>query len=105
MDGANRPYNVAVVVPELDELVEIATRLKLPVDSRSLLESAEVRALFSSELESCSAGFRPFELIERFILVDEPFTVESGLLTPTRKVRRWRILAHWAEEIGALYVD
>jgi len=35
-----------------------------------------------------AAGFRSFEAVNRFALLDEPFTPENGLLTQTLKMRR-----------------
>jgi long-chain acyl-CoA synthetase len=41
--------------------------------------------------------------VPRAIVVPEPWTVENGLLTPTRKIRREQVLKGFAPEIEAVY--
>lgn len=46
----------------------------------------------------------PFEQIRKFRILDRDFTVESGELTPTMKLRRSRVIENYKELIGELYV-
>ena len=47
--------------------------------------------------------FPGYAKVRRVILTREPWTVDNGLLTPTLKVKRARVLELFAEEIEALY--
>ena len=49
------------------------------------------------------APFADFERIHRFTLLDRPFTIEEGLLTPTMKLKRRAVAERFAKEIEALY--
>jgi long-chain acyl-CoA synthetase len=50
-----------------------------------------------------AAGFRAFEAVNRFAVLDEPFLPENGLLTATLKMKRNEIAARHADRIDALY--
>ena len=43
------------------------------------------------------------EKVRRFILADEPFTVENEQLTPSIKIRRHVIREVYGERLDALY--
>ncbi len=66
----------------------------------------QLQALLRAELDarvSTAAGFRPHERIGRFVLLDEPFTVENGGLSQTLKIKRTVVLERCAKQIEALY--
>jgi long-chain acyl-CoA synthetase len=83
--GQDRKFLGALVVPEPESG---ATREQV---------LAEVRA------RSHGPQLRSFEGVNRVALLDEPFTVENGLLTPTQKMRRNVIAARYADVIETLY--
>jgi long-chain acyl-CoA synthetase len=77
--GGNLPQPIAVVV-----LNEVA-RASLPAARQPL--SAD----FQAHLQRMNAGLDPHERLDCLVLTTVPWTVESGLLTPTLKARRPRI--------------
>ena len=99
--GDNRPYNVALVVPDLAALKTHAHQAgREPGDP---LHDPEVGELIRSELESHSAGFKGYERPRRFALALEDFTTANGLLTPTLKLKRRAVLERYRAELEALY--
>jgi long-chain acyl-CoA synthetase len=104
VDGANRPYNVAIVVPDLAAVQAWAREHRVADTSTdALLHSQAVHTLLEEELARTGAEFRGYERIEDFAVIGEPFSVENGLLTPTLKVKRRSALARYAPEFEALY--
>ncbi|KAJ7525564.1 hypothetical protein O6H91_17G056900 [Diphasiastrum complanatum] len=91
----------ALVVLNRDELHSILPSLHQET-SKSLDEIMEVKALVRAELNKfgtdCSFQIGPF------LLLDEPFTIGSGLLTPTMKLRRDAILSIYKDKIDALFI-
>jgi long-chain acyl-CoA synthetase len=54
-------------------------------------------------LVNAAQGFRAHERIVRFTLLDQPLSVEAGLLSQTLKVKRAVVLERFAREIGELF--
>jgi long-chain acyl-CoA synthetase len=50
-----------------------------------------------------AGGFRSFEAVHRFLVLDEPFSPENGLMTATLKLRRNLVAEHYAERIDQMY--
>ncbi|HSQ61958.1 MAG TPA: long-chain fatty acid--CoA ligase, partial [Polyangiaceae bacterium] len=100
--GADRPFNVALVVLAEDAIRTWARSEGLTL-SGDLTTDPHVRRLVASELEARSAGFRAFERPKDFVILSEDFTIENGLLTPTLKLKRREVLARHAARVEALY--
>ena len=87
--GGNLPQPIAVVV--LSE----AARASLPG------ARAQLAADLGSHLQRVNAGLDPHERLDCLVLTLHPWTVESGLLTPTMKARRPQIEASYAASVAA----
>jgi long-chain acyl-CoA synthetase len=102
--GQNRPWNVAIVVPNLANLRGWAQARGLgALDDDALRSHPEVRALLRQELDARSRDFRPFEKIRDFVIAEEEFTTANDLLTPSLKVKRRHVVRRWEFQIDAIY--
>lgn len=99
--GANKPHNVALVVPDPDSLKEWAS--KNGVDLSTAAGSERVNALIRGEIGKYAAHFKGFEKPKDFVLASEDFTTENGMLTPTLKLKRRNVLAKYESQLEALY--
>lgn len=93
----------ALIVPNMEALEKWAAAKGTAPD----LQSDAIRNLFKQELKREVAnrpGYRPDDRIASFSLVEEPFTVENGLLTQTLKVKRNQVSDRYREKIDALFV-
>ncbi|MEO8603887.1 MAG: long-chain fatty acid--CoA ligase [bacterium] len=99
--GENRPYNVALVVPELNALRHWAHNNGYQLGD--VTHDPRVRELIGGELDRLSADFKSFERVKQFALTSEDFTTENGMLTPTLKPKRRAILLKYAAALDALY--
>jgi long-chain acyl-CoA synthetase len=59
--------------------------------SAAAAERSELEASLAAHLEAVNALLDPHERLDCLVVVTQPWTVESGLITPTFKVRRNRI--------------
>ena len=60
-------------------------------------------ALYQEIVDGINLELSQFERIKRFRLLPREFTIESGELTPTVKVKRRAVEQNWAAEIEAMY--
>lgn len=87
--GDRRPYLVAVIVPE--------------VEKTKNLNDKKINEIISSEVNKANEGLSSIEKIRKFIIAKEPFSTENGLLTPTMKVRRHKVVEIYGETLDDLY--
>jgi long-chain acyl-CoA synthetase len=63
----------------------------------------KVIELIQSEVDQSNSFFGRYSQVKKFALLDEEWTIASGELTPTLKLKRKQILKKHASEIAALY--
>jgi long-chain acyl-CoA synthetase len=104
MLGDQRPYCVALLVPNFANLEAEAKAQGWPAGSRAeLLRSPGARSLYQRLVDELNTGLAPFETIKRFELLDRDLSAEAGELTPTLKVRRKIVSQTFAELIEGMY--
>jgi long-chain acyl-CoA synthetase len=97
--GDRCAYLSALVVPKRDVVEKYAREHRInAADYPELLKLERIRKLLETEVFRLQEGFAPFEQVKVVSLIPEPFTVENGLLTPTLKMRRPKILERWRAE-------
>jgi long-chain acyl-CoA synthetase len=84
--GDRRPHLVALLVPD----PEIA-------------KSADLQQRLQSAVDRVNADLSVVERVRRFILADEPFTIENEQMTPSLKIRRHVIGKTYGDRLAALY--
>lgn len=104
--GDNRKHLAALLVPNIENLQPFLKEKGLdgkPVEE--LVKSAELRALYQSHLRELNKQLSDIEAISAFSLLPHPFTQENEELTPTLKLRRKIVQAHYRDRIEAMYRD
>jgi long-chain acyl-CoA synthetase len=84
--GERKPHIVALIVPD----AEIA-------------DAPDLRARIERAVDRVNADVSVIEKIRRFILADEPFTIENEQMTPSMKIRRHVIGKVYGERLEALF--
>jgi long-chain acyl-CoA synthetase len=98
--GDERPYVVALIVPDWDALRADNGLLGEP---GSLERDAALRTRFGATVDQVNTGLASFETVKHFTLLERDFTEAEGELTPTLKKRRRVIAKHFQAEIDAMY--
>jgi long-chain acyl-CoA synthetase len=102
--GDRRRYAVALIVPEFAALERRLQDLGRPPAPRAdLVTRSDVIALYQEIVDALNHELSQFESIKRIALLPAEFSIETGELTPTMKVRRKVIEDRWREQIEALY--
>jgi long-chain acyl-CoA synthetase len=97
--GDNRNFCTALLSVDDEGLQAWATRTGHPADRHA----PSTMALLQQQVDAVNATLAPFETIKAFRVVDEPFTVDSGLLTPSFKVKRKVVALRFADVIDNMY--
>jgi long-chain acyl-CoA synthetase len=101
--GANKPHNVALIVPDFVALEKWAKAHEIEADRDGLLSHTKVLALLEAEVEKCNKGFKGFERIVDFLVDSEELTAQNGMLTQTLKPKRRSIMSQYGRDLEALY--
>lgn len=101
--GANKPFNVALVVPDLPSLETWASENGVSGSPSELAENEKVRSMLRDQLDKHSGDFKQFEKIKQFKVITEEFTVENGLLTPKMSVKRRKVIEKHQSDLDSLY--
>ncbi len=103
MHGDRRPYPVALVTLDPEEILPWAAEHGLPEDLAALAGRDEVRALVQTELNRANANYAQVEQIKKFVILGRDLSIEEGELTPTLKVKRSVINERYADLFDELY--
>ncbi len=102
--GDGREYNVALIVPDFEQLKEYAEQANISyANEQELIEHPEIKKLIDREIKKQQKTFSKYEQVRKFALLVEPFSVDNGMLTPTLKVRRHIIEQKYGAIIEQLY--
>ncbi len=102
--GNNRKYVTAIIIPAFEALKEYARKKHIHYKNLDdLVRNSDIKRFIEERIERLQKSFAPFEKIKKFTLLPREFTMESGELTNTLKIRRPVINSHYAREIEAMY--
>jgi long-chain acyl-CoA synthetase len=103
MHGDRRPYPVALITLDAEEVVPWAAANGLPADIPALAAHPAVLSLIQQVVDEVNVKYARVEQIKKFAILDHDLSVESGELTPTLKVKRRVINEKYADLFDRLY--
>ena len=102
--GENKQFAAALIVPEFGDMRSWCTKEGISyTTNEEMIKHPQVLARFKQIVDRYNKFFGESEKIARFKLIGYPWTVESGELTPTLKLRRGFIFKKFEEEIEELF--
>jgi long-chain acyl-CoA synthetase len=102
--GDQKKYCTAVVVPAFEVLEKWAASNNISYTSRKeLSQMPKVRELVKMDVEGVNENLASFESIKDFILTEDVFSIETGELTPSLKIKRKVVLDKYKDQIEAMY--
>ena len=104
--GERRKFAAALLVPDFPALERRLQALGRPPGAREeLVTRADVVSLYQEIVDALNRELSQFERIKRIAILPAEFTIESGELTPTLKVKRKVVEERWRDAIEALYKE
>lgn len=102
--GDQRKYVTAIIIPAFEALIEYARKREIEYQSvEDLVKNSEILKMIEERIKRLQSGFATFEQVKKFTLLPREFSMETGELTNTLKIRRPVINAKYAREIDAMY--
>ena len=104
--GQDQRFLAALIVPSEEEIVGYAQEQQIPYDTYSeLLKTQEIKKLIDTEIQtaiSAKNGFRLFEKVSRFAILEKPFVV-GETLSAKQEIMRHKISQLYEKEITELF--
>lgn len=91
--GDGRPFCVAIIT------------LNPNATSEAEPTKDDVELAIREHINEMNAGLPSFETVKGFVVLDEDFSIENGLLTPTLKVKRKAVELRYSDKIDKLFKD
>ena len=102
--GDRRKFPIILIVANFDNLERWARERSLTYGTHAeLIALPDVQAKVEREVMSMLAHLAKFETPKKVLLLEKDFTIESGELTPTLKVKRRVVEQHYKDQIDATY--
>lgn len=101
--GEGRPYLTAFVVINQDQWMKLAGEQGLPPNVAGIMGNEPARKVVLERVQRQIRSFPGFAQIHRVAVLAEPWTIENGLLTPTMKLKRAKVVDTYQKEFEELY--
>lgn len=102
--GDRERFITLLMVPDFGALEAWARQKGIEAsDRRELLGDEGVQSHLAAEMKRELSDLPSFETPKKLVLLDEPFTIEDGTLTPTQKVKRRVVQERYAEVLKTVY--
>ena len=97
---------MALIVPAFSELEEYAKEQGIAYKTKEdLCSNPQIIQMLTERIETLQQQLANYEKIKRFTLLSKPFTMESGELTNTLKIKRAVLNKNYAEQIEEMYKE
>jgi long-chain acyl-CoA synthetase len=103
MYGDRRPYPVALITLDPEEIPHFAREHGLSEDPAELARDPKVHELIQGVLDEVNSRYAQVERIKKFFILDHDFSQETGELTPSLKVKRNVVNDKYADQFEQLY--
>ncbi len=101
--GEGRPYLVVIAVLNPEIWLHFAEETGVRPDMPEALTDSRVQGKILKRIARNLREFPGYAKVNRVLLLQEPWSIENGLLTPTLKIKRSKVTERYAEEINQLY--
>ncbi len=103
--GDNRNFVTALIVPPWETVEEWAASRNWPVNPETLTAHDDFRRTIDKEISERMADFAHYEKVKKFEILPVAFTVETGELTPSMKVKRRVVNDKFKGVVDSMYAD
>ncbi len=99
-----KPYTTCFIFPDFENLKAVKQEMGMGEQSPlEFLQSLTAKAFVQKTIDETNAKLNHWEQVQKFIIITNPVTIDSGELTPTMKLRRHVVMEKYQKELDTLY--
>lgn len=104
--GENKKFPSALIVPAFEELEKFCRKNAIPYQSKEdVIKNPDVIAKYQQEINKANENFGHWEMVKKFVLLSNEWTIDNGELTPKLSLKRKVLLQKFEEEINNIYAE
>ena len=101
--GDFKNYLVAVIVPNKEFAFNWAKENSKEENLQSIIQDENFNKVIKEVINGVNKNLSVIEQIRKFILIDHEFTIENSMMTPSMKVRRFKVKDKYGDKLERLY--
>jgi long-chain acyl-CoA synthetase len=101
--GEGQPFLSAILVLNPEAWQKLAKEQSLDPNDANNIQNKTIVNYVIKDLKNVLHDFPGYAKIRKVVLSLEPWTVDNGILTPTLKVKRPKVMEKFAQEIETIY--
>ncbi len=101
--GDFKNYLVAIIVPDKDQSLLWAKENNKQNDLSTLINDEDFNKMIKEVIAKVNNNLSVMEQVKKFILIDQEFTIENDMMTPTMKVKRFKVKNIYKNQLESLY--
>ncbi len=104
--GSERKFAAALIVPSFTNLLPWCKKNNIAyISNQQIIKEDKVKELYQSIIDTYNPEFNHVEQVKKITLLPDEWSIDSGELTPTGKMKRKIITAKYEAEIDSMYTD
>ena len=101
--GDSKNYLVAIIVPDKEQALLWAKENNKKTEMSFLISDEDFIKMIKEVTNKVNKNLSVIEQVRKFILFDEEFTLENDMMTPTMKVKRFKVKNIFGAKLEELY--
>ena len=101
--GDFKNYLVAIIVPDKEQALLWAKNNNKENSLSTLVKDEDYNKTIKEIISKVNNNLSTIEQVRKFILIDHEFTIENDMMTPTMKVKRYKIKSVFGDQLENLY--
>ena len=103
--GENQKFAAAIIRPDFAFLKDWCNKHQIPyTTNEEMIQNEEVKKRYDREVKKLNEGLGEVEKVKKYVLLADEWTIANGILTPTLKVKRRRVMERYCDLIGKMFV-
>ena len=102
--GDRKPYLVALLTPNMEHLIDLSRELGIRfIDIHELVHNQQILKVYQGVIDKLNTTLPSYSTIKNFALLPHDFTIDSGEITSTLKLKRRVISEKYKDILDVLY--
>ncbi len=101
--GDYKNYLVAIIVPDKEQTLKWAEKNNKNINISEIVNDELFIKNIREVVARVNKNLSVIEQVKKFILIDHEFTIENNMMTPSMKVRRFKVKEMYANKLDNLY--